>query len=257
MKELFITVGELFMGLADQSYLEKALAKFTQNFKSECFCLTVLDFESQDADIVLHWGCNETERKTLLKNLKKNAFKQKFLEKDNLVLTSSDFLKLINKGSDNMLLKIYESYWLHSKPSYYLFSFFQLPVGVGICAFRRSSEGKNIFEKDDKETLSMLHNYFKAFLSVRNLCLQWRDANWFINLFKKNGLTQREIEIIFLMLEGKAPKEISDELSIQINTVRDHIKRIYKKLGIHSQIELFAMVYRLWDKEVKKYLSKQ
>jgi LuxR family transcriptional regulator, maltose regulon positive regulatory protein len=52
-------------------------------------------------------------------------------------------------------------------------------------------------------------------------------------------LTQREIEVLDLLIAGKSVKEIAVSLMISINTARTYVKRIYRKLGIHSKKDLF------------------
>jgi DNA-binding NarL/FixJ family response regulator len=52
-----------------------------------------------------------------------------------------------------------------------------------------------------------------------------------------NPLSQREVEILRLLAEGHAYKQIAAELRISINTIRTHIKRIYEKLHVHSRTE--------------------
>ena len=56
------------------------------------------------------------------------------------------------------------------------------------------------------------------------------------------GLSPRENDILNLLTKGHAYKEIADRLSISTNTVRMFIRRIYKKLHIHSRSEAMAMV---------------
>jgi len=50
-------------------------------------------------------------------------------------------------------------------------------------------------------------------------------------------LTAREKEILQLLSQGNSFKMIAAELGISIDTVRTHIKRIYDKLHVRSQIE--------------------
>jgi len=52
------------------------------------------------------------------------------------------------------------------------------------------------------------------------------------------GITERELEIIKLLVSGKRPKEIADNLHISHFTVSTHKKNIYKKLGIGHNFEL-------------------
>lgn len=50
-------------------------------------------------------------------------------------------------------------------------------------------------------------------------------------------LTNREKEILQLLSKGNSFKLIAAELNISLDTVRTHIKRIYDKLHVRSQIE--------------------
>jgi DNA-binding NarL/FixJ family response regulator len=61
-----------------------------------------------------------------------------------------------------------------------------------------------------------------------------------INSFKKSEespLTKRETEILELLCDGKNYKIIADELFVSGNTVRAHIKNIYRKLHVNSRAE--------------------
>ncbi|RYZ60130.1 MAG: response regulator transcription factor [Chitinophagaceae bacterium] len=53
----------------------------------------------------------------------------------------------------------------------------------------------------------------------------------------KYQLTPREKEILHSLAKGNSFKMIGSDLSISIDTVRTHIKRIYEKLQVHSQVE--------------------
>lgn len=53
----------------------------------------------------------------------------------------------------------------------------------------------------------------------------------------KYGLTRREKDILQSLSKGNSFKLIAADLSISIDTVRTHIKRIYEKLQVHSQVE--------------------
>jgi NarL family two-component system response regulator LiaR len=56
-------------------------------------------------------------------------------------------------------------------------------------------------------------------------------------------LTEREVEVLKLVAEGKSNKEIAEELKISPNTVRTHINRIFKKLHLANRVE--ATLYAL------------
>ncbi|MFN3556900.1 MAG: response regulator [Bacteroidales bacterium] len=53
-------------------------------------------------------------------------------------------------------------------------------------------------------------------------------------------LTTREKEILQSLSQGNSYKMIAGELSISIDTVRTHIKKIYEKLHVHSQTEAIS-----------------
>ena len=57
------------------------------------------------------------------------------------------------------------------------------------------------------------------------------------------GLTKREGEITKLVLRGLSTAEVSGELHITPNTVRDHFKAIFDKVGVRSRRELVGQVF--------------
>jgi len=56
--------------------------------------------------------------------------------------------------------------------------------------------------------------------------------------------TPRETQIIRLLAEGKANKEIASELGITIRTVETHRARIMMKMGFHSLTDLIHYAIR-------------
>jgi DNA-binding CsgD family transcriptional regulator len=57
------------------------------------------------------------------------------------------------------------------------------------------------------------------------------------------GLTKREAEVAQLVLQGKPTKLISRDLRITRNTVEDHLKAIFAKVGVVSRGELTATIF--------------
>ncbi|MBW2735336.1 MAG: PAS and helix-turn-helix domain-containing protein [Deltaproteobacteria bacterium] len=68
---------------------------------------------------------------------------------------------------------------------------------------------------------------------------------------EKNYLTllsPREREILNELLAGQRVNDIASKLDISRHTVRNHLKAIYRKVGVHSQVELIG---RAWPSGVK------
>ncbi len=52
------------------------------------------------------------------------------------------------------------------------------------------------------------------------------------------ALTMREREVLEQFFEGKRTGQLAEELCISRHTLRNHLKTIFGKLGVHSQVEL-------------------
>jgi DNA-binding CsgD family transcriptional regulator len=59
------------------------------------------------------------------------------------------------------------------------------------------------------------------------------------------NLTIREHDVLNLVLEGKADKDISRTLGISIRTVRHHISNLFRKFGVGGRAELVSVILRL------------
>ena len=54
---------------------------------------------------------------------------------------------------------------------------------------------------------------------------------------KDYNLTNREVEILELLCDGLAYKQVADKCNIAERTVSTHIENTYKKLNVHSALE--------------------
>lgn len=61
------------------------------------------------------------------------------------------------------------------------------------------------------------------------------------NRFDEMGITERENEVINLIIQGKKNKEIEELLFLSSHTVKNHIYNVYKKLGINSRFQLIQL----------------
>ncbi|MCB0636837.1 MAG: response regulator transcription factor [Lewinella sp.] len=55
---------------------------------------------------------------------------------------------------------------------------------------------------------------------------------------KDDALTPRQQQIVQLLTDGLSYKMIADQLLISVETVRDHIKKIYRTLQVNSKAEV-------------------
>lgn len=62
-----------------------------------------------------------------------------------------------------------------------------------------------------------------------------------LNSFGSSLLTDREAQVIKLVLHGYSTKTLADKLSISMETVKLHRKHAYAKLEVSSQAELFYL----------------
>jgi len=66
------------------------------------------------------------------------------------------------------------------------------------------------------------------------------DINIFLDTYE---FTEREREILTLVVQGLGNKQIAAELDINENTVKSHLYNAYAKIGIHTRVELIKAVY--------------
>ena len=55
----------------------------------------------------------------------------------------------------------------------------------------------------------------------------------------KYELSDRELEVLELLVEGQSNQKLGESLHISINTVKSHINKIYKKLKVSNRLQLY------------------
>ncbi|MEH6443531.1 MAG: helix-turn-helix transcriptional regulator [Oceanospirillaceae bacterium] len=115
----------------------------------------------------------------------------------------------------------------------------------------------SLSRKDDKPRFNNAEHALitRLFITVQAILLKWWHANKQQNKdtfldshlesalrhFGSSVLTQRESQILQLILRGYAAKYIAQKLTISAETIKHHRKNIYAKLDINSQAELFHL----------------
>jgi PAS domain S-box-containing protein len=58
------------------------------------------------------------------------------------------------------------------------------------------------------------------------------------------NLTPRQAEVLRLLEQGRSTKQIAAELHVTTETVRNHIRNLFRALGVHSRLEAVAAAHR-------------
>lgn len=61
-------------------------------------------------------------------------------------------------------------------------------------------------------------------------------------VFERYKISKREREILLLVLQGKTNHQIEEILFISLETVKTHLYKIYKKLGVKSRLQLISLM---------------
>ncbi len=79
---------------------------------------------------------------------------------------------------------------------------------------------------------------------ARQVITAFKEGKGILLQEKDYGLSDREVGVLNLLAEGYNYQEIAESLYISVDTVRHHIRNIYKKLHVHSQSEAVAKAIR-------------
>lgn len=87
--------------------------------------------------------------------------------------------------------------------------------------------------------LSMIMPHLDAALRCVE-CLPEATKNNVVQLPKLDIISGRESQVLALVVEGKTNVEIADTLFISLNTVKNHLKNIFRKMNVSSRAEAVA-----------------
>jgi DNA-binding CsgD family transcriptional regulator len=104
--------------------------------------------------------------------------------------------------------------------------------GIGFTRLREAAA----FNIRDIADLSALCLHLSTWLATK----QSQSAEF--NSLNINRLTPREIEIVELVAQGLTNAEIGEKLWIQENSVKQALKRIYRKLEVSSRTKMVALL---------------
>lgn len=55
----------------------------------------------------------------------------------------------------------------------------------------------------------------------------------------KKDLTSRERDVLLMLRLGKSNTDIAETLGLSVNTVKTHIRNLFKKLEVNNRIQAF------------------
>ena len=58
------------------------------------------------------------------------------------------------------------------------------------------------------------------------------------------SLSERERQVLALLVRGYSNRRIADACLLSLNTVRTHVQNVLVKLGVHSKLEAAALAVR-------------
>ena len=87
---------------------------------------------------------------------------------------------------------------------------------------------------------------FRAIARVAegNMFLAPDVAEQYVQLSTRPELSQRELQILRMLGQGKPNKQIARDLSVEVTTVKGHVKSVFEKLGVRNRTEALAEATR-------------
>jgi DNA-binding NarL/FixJ family response regulator len=114
-------------------------------------------------------------------------------------------------------------------------------------AIKAGANGYMLKKDSPQKIIESIQTVYKG-ESAMNSLIASKVLDYFYNAQKKatasldkTNLTQREKEILQLLVKGFSYKQIAANCFITVQTLNSHIKSIYQKLNVHSRAELSAL----------------
>ncbi|HRH50008.1 MAG TPA: response regulator transcription factor [Panacibacter sp.] len=113
-------------------------------------------------------------------------------------------------------------------------------------ALKAGANGYLLKKDSPQKIIESIHAVYKG-ESAMNGMIASKVLDYFYTQQKKTAatldkttLTEREKEVLQLIVKGYSYKEIAAQCFITVQTLNSHIKNIYQKLNVHSRAELAA-----------------
>ena len=112
-----------------------------------------------------------------------------------------------------------------------------------VAAIRSGADGYLLKDMEPEDTLVAINKVINGEMAISNrltslLAHALKVENTIPDNASQAGLTERELEIVKLIAQGRSNKLIARELNIVESTVKVHVKHALKKLKLKSRVEI-------------------
>ena len=223
------------------------------------FLLKTISFDSSlimfyyqnRSPLVLYNAFEHTWRKNTINNYLKGAY---LLDPFYLLLETKNYEglhRLLDIAPDGFTdSKYFNDYYLHSNIKDELCFLIPIDDVTTLCICLERSNQNHSFSIEEQAKLSTLFPLLKSVVKKHyelNLDTTSNEPDLgealtrAFNSFASSVLTNRECEVVKLLLKGHSIRSSAEKLNISPGTVKVHRENIYYKLGISSQAELFHL----------------
>jgi DNA-binding CsgD family transcriptional regulator len=226
---------EIFLGQQiDLLRIEKAILEHGKDWKDFLNDIPGFIHMNLKKDISVAFmnktGTNETGFTNIELNELGYSYQEQHLDPYSLHITPKKLVPFIKRDDENKIFSFAQSFRRREGKKYNLIYTVTKPLrgGNSLLTYSLSMKEMGIMSKKVSRLLrenEFLHNNF--------LCYQ--------------SLTPKEIEVLILLSSGNTNKEISEQLFISIDTVKQHRKIIKRKTECRNIVELvrFAQAFDL------------
>jgi DNA-binding CsgD family transcriptional regulator len=148
----------------------------------------------------------------------------------------SDFLTEEELHELDLYKEVYARLGAEDQISFILPSPPDVVVGV---AMNRAQRG---FSAEDRELIELVRPHLSQ--AFRDAQMRQDGDPLSTTRLKALGLTDREAEVMRLVVEGRSATEVAEQLVISVHTARNHIANAYEKLGVRNRASAVAALLR-------------
>jgi DNA-binding CsgD family transcriptional regulator len=119
---------------------------------------------------------------------------------------------------------------------------FILPSPPSVIVGIAMNRADRSFSERDKEIIELVRPHLSQ--AFRDAQLRQHGDPLSITRLEALGLTEREAEVMRLVVDGASASEVAEKLVISVHTARNHIAHVYEKLGVRNRAAAVAALLR-------------